>query len=72
MARERNWAGNYTFSANRIHRPASVDEARPVVAGAARTRAIGARHSFNGIADSPGDRIDLGDVDPTFVIDSKQ
>src|SRR5437764_1482057 len=69
MTREHNWADNYTFSAGRIHRPASVDEVRRLVAGSPRIRAIGARHSFNGVADSPGDLIDLRDIDPGLVID---
>jgi xylitol oxidase len=69
MTREHNWADNYIFRAARIHRPSSVEEVRRVVARASRIRAIGARHSFNGIADSPGDLIDLGGIDPDFVID---
>jgi alditol oxidase len=72
MTREHNWADNYTFSAARIHRPSPVDEARRVVARSSRIHAIGARHSFNGIADSPGDLIDLGRIDPGFLIDPEQ
>ena len=30
------------------------------------------RHSFNGIADSPGDLVDLSNLDPAFVIDREQ
>jgi hypothetical protein len=33
-----------------------------------KIRAIGARHSFNGIADSPGDLLDLSSLDPEFSI----
>jgi alditol oxidase len=69
MTREHNWADNYTFSAAHIHRPVSVDEVRSIVARSSRIRAIGARHSFNGIADSPGDLIDLGGIDPDIFID---
>jgi xylitol oxidase len=72
MTREHNWADNYTFSAACIHRPASADEVRRVVAQSSRIRAIGARHSFNGIADSPGDLIDLSGVDPGFFIDPER
>jgi xylitol oxidase len=45
---------------------------RRIVAGASRIRAIGARHSFNGVADSPGELIDLGGIDPDFVIDGER
>jgi xylitol oxidase len=72
MTREHNWAENYTFSAARIHRPASLDEVRRMVAQSSRIRAIGTRHSFNGIADSAGDLIDLGGIDPGFVIDPER
>src|SRR5215831_5976725 len=69
MMREHNWADNYTFNAKRTHRPGSVEEVRALVAKSSRIRALGARHSFNGIADSAGDLVDLGGIDPDFVID---
>src|SRR5216684_8616232 len=72
MTREHNWADNYTFSAGRIHRPASVDEVRKLVARSPRIRAIGVRHSFNGVADSPGDLVDLRDIDPGILIDPER
>jgi xylitol oxidase len=72
MTRERNWADNYTFKAARIHRPASIDEVRRLVAGSEKVHAIGTRHSFNGIADSQGDLIDLGAIPPDFALDRDQ
>ena len=72
MTREHNWADNHTFAAARIHRPASVAAVRDIVAGASRICAIGARHSFNGVADLPGELIDLGGIDPNFVIDRER
>jgi len=69
MTREHNWADNYDFTAPRLHRPTSVEEVRRIVAGAAHVHAIGARHSFNSVADSAGDLIDLGRVPPAFAID---
>ena len=49
---ETNWAGNHTYRAASLHRPASLDQLRELVAGAARLRVLGSRHSFNDIADS--------------------
>src|SRR5438132_12675823 len=72
MTREHNWADNYTFSAGRIHRPGAADELRRLVERSPRIHAIGARHSFNGVADSPGDLVDLGDIDPDFLIDAER
>jgi alditol oxidase len=50
--REVNWAGSHTYAAERLHRPASVDELRAIVAAAPQLRVLGSRHSFNDIADS--------------------
>jgi xylitol oxidase len=49
---ETNWAGTVTYRAARVHRPASVDELRAVVAAAPHIRALGSRHSFSDIGDS--------------------
>ncbi|GAB3344580.1 D-arabinono-1,4-lactone oxidase [Modestobacter lapidis] len=47
-----NWAGNYTYTAQRLHRPTSLAELQEVLAGALRVRVLGSRHSFTGVADS--------------------
>ena len=47
-----NWAGNYRYRAERLHRPSSLDELQEIVARAERVRVLGSRHSFNEIADS--------------------
>ena len=49
---ERNWAGNLTYRAERIHRPESVAELRELVMTRDRIRALGTRHSFSEVADS--------------------
>jgi xylitol oxidase len=67
-----NWADNHTFQAARVHQPASVDDVRRIVSGASHVHAIGARHSFNGVADTAGDLIDLSGIDPDFIIDPEQ
>jgi len=54
-----NWSGNYTFSTDRLHQPKTVEEVQQVVKGCSKLRALGARHSFNGIADSNQDQISL-------------
>jgi alditol oxidase len=52
-----NWAGNVTFAAGRLHRPASVPELQRLVARSPRVRALGTGHSFNRLADTPGDLV---------------
>ncbi len=64
-----NWAGNFTFTAERLHRPTSISEVQRLVAAASKIRAIGTRHSFNSAADSRGDLIDLSGIDPDMTLD---
>jgi xylitol oxidase len=55
----RNWAGNLTYSAARLHHPATVADVQAIVAESTRVKALGSRHSFNTIADTTGDLIAL-------------
>jgi alditol oxidase len=47
-----NWSGNYHYSTNHVFQPASVSEVQDAVRTVTGVRALGTRHSFNGIADS--------------------
>jgi xylitol oxidase len=62
----KNWAGNYTYRAQRLHRPRTVGELQDIVGGCSSVRVLGSRHSFNDIADA-GELISLeamaGDVE---------
>ena len=49
---EVNWAGNYTYRAERLHLPSTLEQVREIVAAASRVRVLGSRHSFNDIGDS--------------------
>ncbi|MGD8168437.1 D-arabinono-1,4-lactone oxidase [Herbiconiux sp. P16] len=64
-----NWAGSYEYGASRLLRPSSPEEVAALVAGSARIRALGTRHSFNDLADSTGDLLTLVDLEPHPVID---
>ena len=68
QASERNWARNYRYAAPIVH-PTSIDEVQELVAAASQVRALGSRHSFNAIADSPGILLALDQVDDAIVID---
>jgi xylitol oxidase len=46
-----NWAGNYTYSAPNLIEPQSPGEIQSAVRDHHHVRALGSRHSFNGIAD---------------------
>ncbi|MBX3069686.1 MAG: FAD-binding protein [Thermomicrobiales bacterium] len=68
MATDTNWAGTYTFRANRIHHPQSIDEARKLVASAPKIRGLGTKHSFHDIADTV-ELVSLDRVDPAISVD---
>lgn len=58
-----NWAGNYTFKAAHLDEPATAEETRQMVKRFTHSKALGARHSFNNIADTAGDQIFLKRLD---------
>lgn len=65
-----NWAGNYQYSTDRLLLPKSVEEVQQAVKSGHKMRALGARHSFNGIADSTDTQISLKLLDQ-MVLDEK-
>ncbi|GAA4986954.1 hypothetical protein GCM10025734_11580 [Kitasatospora paranensis] len=65
----RNWAGNVTFRAARVHRPSSVAELQEIVAAARSVRALGTGHSFNRIADTDGDLVRVDGLPGRVEID---
>jgi alditol oxidase len=48
-----NWAGNYAYRAQKLHRPSTIEQVQEIIVNAAGVRVLGSRHSFNDIADSP-------------------
>src|SRR3954452_2927823 len=64
-----NWAGSYMYRAARLHFPESVEQVQELVSRTPRIRALGSRHSFNDLADSPGDLVSLERLDSPPVVD---
>jgi xylitol oxidase len=58
-----NWAGNYTYSTKNLDQATSVEDVLHSVSSHSHLKALGARHSFNGIADSAVDQISLTHFD---------
>src|ERR687890_2804843 len=48
----KNWAGNYAYRAEKLHRPSTIEQVQEIVSNAPSVRVLGSRHSFNDIADS--------------------
>ncbi|MEU5258823.1 FAD-binding protein [Amycolatopsis sp. NPDC021455] len=66
---ESNWAGNHAYGAETVLTPRTVDEVREAVAAATGVKALGSRHCFNDIADSPGGvLLDLSRLDTPVEI----
>lgn len=63
VAPRTNWAGNYTFKAAKLDQPGHAEEVAQLIKQLERAKALGQRHSFNGIADSHGDQISLKGMD---------
>lgn len=72
----RNWAGNVAFERARLHRPGSVADIRRLVREARgagrRVRVLGTGHSFNAIADTPGDQLSLRDLPRRIDVDRER
>jgi xylitol oxidase len=58
-----NWAGNYVYKAAHLDEPANAQDVQKLVTSLSNVKALGARHSFNDIADSSGDQISLKHFD---------
>ena len=70
--RQQNWAGNYTYNAVRLHRPATIEQVQELVSRCNKLRVLGSRHSFNGIADCDEDLISLEKLDRVIALDSER
>jgi xylitol oxidase len=67
-----NWADNYTYQAAGFHRPETVERIQELVVHRNKLKALGTRHSFNDIADSPGDLISLEHFDQIIALDRER
>ncbi len=67
-----NWAGNYRYSAARLHYPETMEQVQETVVKCRKLRALGTRHSFNGIADSTEDILSLAHFDRGMAIDPER
>src|SRR5215207_1751071 len=64
-----NWAGNYSYHAEQYHEPETVEQIQELVIRSSKLKALGTRHSFNDIADSPGNLVSLRHFDRIVALD---
>lgn len=67
-----NWAGNYMYRATQLHEPETVEQIQELITRSSKLKALGTRHSFNDIADSPGDLISLEHFNKIVTLDSER
>jgi len=72
LARLRNWAGNFTYGAETLHVPESVEELRELIARSSRVKALGTRHSFNAVADCDGSLLSLEKLRRVISLDRER
>ena len=66
----KNWAGNYTYKASNYFEPASVEELQQLVKKLDKQKALGSRHCFNDIADSPKNQISTRHLNKIVQLDA--
>lgn len=64
-----NWGGNLRYAAARLVEPASVAELRELMPGLEEPRALGSRHSFSSVADTPGVQVSTAALPRSVEID---
>lgn len=65
----KNWAGNYTYQARNLQTPATVEELQQMVRELDKQKALGSRHCFNNIADSPQSQISTARLNKIVQLD---
>jgi xylitol oxidase len=66
-----NWAGNYRYSTDRLHRAQSVQQVQEFVKQHGQLKVLGTRHCFNGIADSTHNLLSLREMNQVVALDAK-
>lgn len=66
----KNWAGNLTYSTNKVYYPKSVEEVQALVKKYPRMRVLGTRHCFNTIADSKDNLVSTKRLNNVVALDA--
>lgn len=70
--RLKNWAGNLTYSTDKVYYPKTVEEVQQLVKQSDKARALGTRHCFNDIADSKHQLISTRELNKVISLDEQQ
>ncbi|MWV42733.1 FAD-binding protein [Paenibacillus sp. HJL G12] len=69
MEQNRNWAGNYKYSASELHIPETTEQVSEIVTRSRQIKVLGTRHSFNGIADCSEIQLSLEKLNRVINLD---
>jgi len=71
MAKQKltNWAGNISYSTDRLHEAASVEQIQSFLRSQDKVKVLGTRHCFNSIADSRYNLLSLKPMHEVVAID---
>ncbi|HSP59454.1 MAG TPA: FAD-binding protein [Ornithinimicrobium sp.] len=64
-----NWGGNLVYAAARLVEPASVAELQELMPTLEEPRALGSRHSFSRVADTPGVQVSTASLPRAVEVD---
>jgi xylitol oxidase len=67
-----NWAGNYTYKAENYFEPSTLEELQQLVKKLDKQKALGSRHCFNDIADSPRNQISTRHFNKMLRLDTNK
>ena len=67
----KNWAGNYTYKAKNLYEPDSLEEVQQLVKTLNEQKALGSKHCFNNIADSPENQISTKNLNKVISLDKE-
>src|SRR5262245_27505722 len=65
----KNWAGNYAYTARNYYEPAWAEELQQLVKKLDKQKALGSRHCFNDIADTPKNQISTRHLNKIVQLD---
>ncbi len=65
----KNWAGNLTYGTDKVHYPSEVEEVQELVQKYDKIKALGSKHSFNGIANSNHHLVSLEKMNKVVSLD---
>ncbi len=66
----KNWAGNITYSTDKLYDASSINDAKNIITKYERIKVLGTRHCFNDIADSKDNFISLLPMHNIISIDN--